>query len=283
MKFIESAVVARLCDRLGSTSRVQPRCPAAVRAQFYSGGSTMLAVAIALLTILLSARAGAAEFACVQGRRVAHELPLSVRNHPRFDEQCLIVRMTGPIVSGDDAKLKQLLRKRALIYLLLDSPGGNVATSMQIGYIVRQSYVSTIVDDDANCASACFFVWAAGIFRSGNPQIHRPSIADTEFAKQSAGDSLAFYSAIEQKVEKYLTEVGMLGKLPRTFIATMFSIPPHDVRPLSSIGGDPSVIYGKFEPAIEQLLIARCGPGFRENTICIRAVILAEALPQQVD
>lgn len=49
--------------------------------------------------------------------------------------------------------------------LVLNSPGGNVEAGLQLASIIRQNGLATFVTKNATCASACFYLFAAGVNR----------------------------------------------------------------------------------------------------------------------
>jgi len=86
--------------------------------------------------------------------------------------------LTGEIVKGDDDKFRSLLEWAPVRRLVLDSQGGDYLTALDIGHQVYMQGIATIApmenicDDSPTqsciCASACFFIWAAGRPRYGD-------------------------------------------------------------------------------------------------------------------
>src|SRR6516165_468156 len=120
----------------------------------------------------------------------------------------------GKIESGDFDKFIDFVFKREhAVEVYLASPGGNVGEAIKIGMAIRQLNLSTVVPSKvltnqafdslaihhnlkgqkANylCASACFFMFVAGIHRSAEDVgpailgIHKPYLLDTELKKGS--------------------------------------------------------------------------------------------------
>src|SRR5688500_1630790 len=78
-----------------------------------------------------------------------------------------IVLLDGKIERGDGQKLARLVdalddQGRAVSALYLNSPGGNGSDHHAMAALVNLLRISTIVADGAECASACFTVFAAG-------------------------------------------------------------------------------------------------------------------------
>jgi hypothetical protein len=77
-----------------------------------------------------------------------------------------IVLLDGKIEPGDGTKLALIVtalnnQGRAVTDLYLNSPGG-VGDDHAMVAVIKRFKLSTIVADDAKCASACFTVFAAG-------------------------------------------------------------------------------------------------------------------------
>lgn len=65
-----------------------------------------------------------------------------------------------------------------------------------------------IGDPNCSCASACFYIWAAGAERDGDVvQVHRPYFNSEEYSTLSANEAQAAYKALQEKVRDFLTKV----------------------------------------------------------------------------
>jgi hypothetical protein len=78
-----------------------------------------------------------------------------------------IVLLDGKIERGDGQKLALIVaaaddQGRAVSALYLNSPGGTGSDDYAMAALVKRLKISTIVADGAECASACFTVFAAG-------------------------------------------------------------------------------------------------------------------------
>ena len=84
-----------------------------------------------------------------------------------------LVRLSGVILPGDDAKLAAVLaqepRPRGIE---LASLGGNVEAALATGSLVRKAGLRTSVAAHGICASACGLVWLAGTTRVLGPEAH---------------------------------------------------------------------------------------------------------------
>ena len=120
--------------------------------------------------------------------------------------------------------------------------------------------------------SACFFIWFAGIYRTGDPGIHRP-YNPAGLAGRSLDQAQNYYARAHRRTREYIDEMDLYGELPSTFIATMFSTPPEKVRFLSTVQGVSSTITDTYLPHIEQLLLDTCGS--LDNADCLRNTLLS--------
>jgi len=68
---------------------------------------------------------------------------------------------------------------KSLIWITLDSPGGNMGDALKIASIIETTGATTQVRG-GTCASACFFMWAAGKRRLADPNsrlgVHTPVV-----------------------------------------------------------------------------------------------------------
>jgi hypothetical protein len=187
--------------------------------------------------------------------------------------QILIV---GPIVPGDYDRFANLLRHTSADVGAVDiiSPGGNVQEALKIGRLIRMLSFSTnapsteayapearqLVCSQARqlspttpctCASACFLIWAGGVFRSGNDiYIHRIAFDKTFYGSLSPSEAHSKYTVALAEVRDYLKEM----EIPDTIYEEMVRMPSYAVTPLeeaNSLWTPPS--FGEW-------LTARCGP-----------------------
>jgi len=107
-------------------------------------------------------------------------------------------------------------------------------------------------DARCECASACFFIWAAGAARLGDVVgVHRPSFDPAEFSKLLPGEARAKYDRLTEASKSYLTKVGVSEELiNRIFAISSTSIGYLDQRELGRL---------RRSPHLEELLIAKCG------------------------
>lgn len=111
--------------------------------------------------------------------------------------------------------------------LVLDSEGGDLASAMMIGRLVRGMHFDVTIPNGAVCYSTCVFILAAGIDKKvqGQVGIHRPYFVTTR-----AGSVAEAIKATKGEVERYLVEMN----IPARLAEDMFSIDPVDMRILTT-------------------------------------------------
>jgi hypothetical protein len=163
--------------------------------------------------------------------------------------------LEGEIEAGDFEKFENFIldgEKTTQIYLA--SPGGDLNEAMKIGLLVRALKLWTVVpskaltnqkydlvaarhnlkDPKANyvCASACFFVFVAGIHRSSDDVgppilgIHRPSLAKNALSRSNIGQTMVADDRARATVENYLKLMGV----PSKYAEEMYSVPKGRIR-----------------------------------------------------
>jgi hypothetical protein len=123
-------------------------------------------------------------------------------------------------------------RKISGSMVTLDSLGGNLAAAMEIGKLIRDQKLPTVIDSSAKCVSACVFVLAGAIQRKirGAVGIHRPYFTTVENAN-SPDVIVRNYGEQLKQAREYLTSMGIADPL----LDEMLRIEPNDVRYLSRV------------------------------------------------
>jgi hypothetical protein len=163
-----------------------------------------------------------------------------IRIDPSRGEAAAAV-LEGKIVAGDfDNLLKFIASGHRPVQIYLASPGGNLVEAIKIGLLVRTLKLSTVVpskaltnqnrdliatqhnlqDPKANymCASACFFIFVAGIHRGydlAGPAIlgiHSPTVSSNDIKRLSLAQASATADQVRTVVEKYLRSMGVPSK-----------------------------------------------------------------------
>ncbi len=221
--------------------------------------------------------------ACLQFVASANAATITV------DERFYSVQLEGAIVSGDYEKLRSVAEELSFnirdnpnqgfpVVLHLYSPGGDVAEAIKIGRLVRalrwvtdapvdsssdRKYFERRlknIESDYMCASACFFIYVAGVDRVGGYRsyiaplilgIHRPYLTDKELRALNSKSALNAAINIRSSIELYFKEMGV----PAKYVDVMFSIPKDEIKWLSV--DDISELRG-FIPELRDWVDARC-------------------------
>jgi hypothetical protein len=158
-------------------------------------------------------------------------------------EDIVTIRLVGKIENGDAEKFEKLVKdlrqkKIAVNMLTLASSGGDANEAMRIGKIVRKSFIPThapfaldygwtcngyppgVKDDDCDCASACFLIWVAGVYRMGNVLgIHRPYFLEESLEGLSASEAQKESALMYERIKSYLKDMDV----PEHVINKMFN------------------------------------------------------------
>ena len=137
-------------------------------------------------------------------------------------------------ISQDDVRLfRQSFEKtggKGRLFLSLDSDGGDIASAIEIGRLVRRWPESVIlVTLSSKCFSACVFVLAGGLHRAvhGKVGIHRPFSSTTDSRTYEATQKN--FRALEQSAKSFLKDMNV----PTSLYDEMMSVPPQKLRLLT--------------------------------------------------
>jgi hypothetical protein len=194
------------------------------------------------------------------------------------------VLFEGKIKKGDYDKLLGLIGKdcedRCPSSIFLASPGGDVIEAMKIGRLVRKLRFETYIPSDLPiwihqqrkyrpeaklkdakmnymCASACFFIFVAGIKRERDifPPIlgiHRPYLSEHDLRKRTGNQVMDSSRQVRVVIENYLKEMGV----PAKYADLMFSTPKGQVRFISE--NDFESDFEGWIPELHDWLDAKC-------------------------
>ena len=196
-----------------------------------------------------------------------------------------VLVLEGKIEAGDFAKVRDFLADKANFEKIsggafVASPGGNVFEALKIGTLIRALRLSTdapsgpatgvrrfgqsvivpanLVNPRMNyqCASACFFIYVAGVYRSlpwvGRLGIHRPIQLESNAAKLDVDQTINITWQVRALIKKYLEEMNV----PDKYVDLMYAVPHNEVRWVTQSEFD-SDIAG-FVPDAKQWLAAKC-------------------------
>jgi hypothetical protein len=151
-------------------------------------------------------------------------LAMDFTKHPSDSDKENAILGSGKIEAGDAFRLQTYLTKlpdRPITALYLDSSGGMVGESMEVGRIVYAAKIRTMVlGDKARCNSACTTIFMAGRDRETNKPYRvkgsannlgfhnfRPNLEDKKF---KAADMLQTQASAQRTIMRlatYLLEV----------------------------------------------------------------------------
>jgi hypothetical protein len=189
------------------------------------------------------------------------------------------LRIEGALVDGDYAKFVGRISAREntddpIRTVSLASPGGNVATALAMGRLIRSKWLMTrvfglrnkhnywvcdIVDTylstpSCSCDSACFLVWAAGTVRVGSEELvglHRPyfgAATGGELAEPEIGKA---YDAVTEELRSYLRQM----QIPDRYFDLMMSKNSRQMHRLT----ERELTSLRYAPLAEEAMISTCG------------------------
>jgi hypothetical protein len=130
--------------------------------------------------------------------------------------------------------VRHALHRDVTFHVDVDSQGGEIFATLEIGRIMRAEGASISVGPGATCISACVFLLMGAIERTISSDarvgIHRPSLR----APQEGGPRHASEDAIIAAMSEQLVLYAQQMNVPRTIIDTMMMVPPDRVKLLSA-------------------------------------------------
>ncbi len=146
------------------------------------------------------------------------------------------ISITSVITTDTAARFEKALARwdqKERLFIKLNSRGGDVATAMKIGRIIRNSRGHTMVEGNATCASACVLLFAAGVsrvvFEGGKIGIHRPALA----AVPHESDMPTVKAAADRTADELLAYAAEMN-ISRRLIDDMLTVSPENIRWLSA-------------------------------------------------
>jgi hypothetical protein len=190
--------------------------------------------------------------------------------------------LEGKIEAGDFAKFEKFVfNGNNAVEIYLASPGGDLAEAMKIGLLARLLKLSTITpgkavtnynrnlaairhnltDPKTNyiCASACFFIFVAGIHRGADALgpailgIHRPFLVENGLKKLNRDQA----TPAEDRTRKVVSNYLKVMDVPAKYADDMYSVPSGRVRWIRN--DEFEVDFKGFIPELKDWVDARCG------------------------
>ena len=168
------------------------------------------------------------------------------------------VRFHGPIRRDDSKKVLEIIEKyrEKIIFVFLDSIGGDIREAMIIGRLVNRFHLTTYVEEGDKCFSACLAIFVAGDRKlpMGTMGIHRPRFKAQYFANLELGEAKKKYDEMLEEFAKYLRSFHVTESMIDDMIAT----PSSDIKKLSWRHLERYKLPGE-NPAFKEWLWAKCG------------------------
>lgn len=167
-----------------------------------------------------------------------------------------VVRLSGTIESGDAERLEHLFRDNDLLHcfaenycpfanvLSLDSPGGNLSEALSIARFVRDHQLTILLEDGAQCESACAFIFFAGYTEyegyfhsrryahvSARLGVHRPDLKLPEgmFAAEDVARVIDVTDAVKSEAVRQF----LAARVAMPVLRQMYDTPPEAMYHLS--------------------------------------------------
>ena len=182
----------------------------------------------------------------------------------------------GVIEVGDYEKLASLFNDYSYdadpVYLL--SNGGDVVEAIKIGTLIRRRNFGTYApafrndngkgycsiwaspknENNCTCASSCFLINVAGVYRSGEYLwVHRHRLDEDSVERLSDSDYTKMYKSTSSLIKDYFHQMGV----PQYVYDVMMSVKSTEVEMLD-IAITKKFLEG-YIPSMEEKLIAKCG------------------------
>lgn len=88
-----------------------------------------------------------------------------------FDDLPNVAWILGEIAPQDYFNFRRVIRRNPIDTIVLDSPGGSLFEGLQIAAAIHDQGFSTLIPENALCASACAFLYFAGDYRNAQGEL----------------------------------------------------------------------------------------------------------------
>jgi hypothetical protein len=139
----------------------------------------------------------------------------------------------------------------------LDSPGGDVATAISIGKIIRKLGAETRIPNGATCSSSCSLVFVSGVVRhmfgTARLGVHRPRFTDVSgFSNLTREQATLAYNELLASIDNYMHDM----HVPKYFVETTRSTPSNSISYIMRKTALSEGIAGE-DPAFSEWVYAR--------------------------
>jgi len=122
-----------------------------------------------------------------------------------------VLLITGLIIQGDIGDFKNQISENDIHTVMMNSDGGNLVTSIEMGYYIRENNIRTIVPENGSCYSACTYAFMGGVERSIDGDapfaMHRPYLSEEVEGTYNNGYKAGILTSV--MVTTYLIEMGL--------------------------------------------------------------------------
>jgi hypothetical protein len=122
-----------------------------------------------------------------------------------------VLLVQGKFELPDADEFSRQVLQNDIVMVMLDSVGGNLVTSIEIGYFIREKGLNTLVPANGNCYSACTYAFMGGVERTIDGDapfaMHRSYFDGEVEGKYTEGYTSGIVISI--MVTAYLIEMGL--------------------------------------------------------------------------
>jgi uncharacterized RDD family membrane protein YckC len=111
----------------------------------------------------------------------------------------------GEFAANDVNRLVKVIHDNSPQFVTFDSPGGSVADAMAMGRAIRAAGISTFIEPNASCVSACFLAFIGGVRRYASDK------ATLGVHQSSFPSPISFGTAAShiESLKDYIVEMGV--------------------------------------------------------------------------
>jgi hypothetical protein len=174
---------------------------------------------------------------CIAASTTADAAELQIEQMPSGGGPAIM--LSGIIVAGDETKFHALAQAIGQATVITTGPGGSVIPALEIGTEIRTRGWSTLVPENARCASACSMIWLAGQTRrlAAGAQIGFHAMAQIQNGQHAENHELDFV------LRRWLSDLGYAMDTTATIVNTpALSIHWYDAGELRA-NGIPTELY----------------------------------------
>lgn len=152
-----------------------------------------------------------------------------------------VMYLDGTIEFDTSNQVEWYLENYDIDKFVLKSSGGNPFVAMQIGRMIHEKDIITIIPENELCASACSLIFLGGSEKNllGEMGVHAPSVGGVGW-RDATGDKKKSLSRLAQDEVQYLKDMGF--KKPDKFVYMTYGIPTSTLKYFS--GRDIGILNG---------------------------------------